>query len=141
MRRVLAAALMAIALCGGASTAGAQAPASGGYYSGGAYYVPDRPPTGGADPYWPTNNETAYYYGPYAVAPGFGPYLRLGGESGWNPNIGTTYNSYPPGDYYTDYGFPYLRVSYHDGPYVVRGYRGAPYPAVPYYGPVYPYWR
>ncbi len=135
MRRALVIAGIALAWLAWAQPAAAQAPAAGGYYSGGYYYVPD----GQATTYWPTNNETAYYYGPYAVAPGFGPYLHLGGESGWNPNIGTTYNSYPPGNYYTDYGLPYIAVP-----------RGVPY-AWPVYGvspygvsvcwPAYPFCR
>ena len=85
MRRVLLAAGIALALGSGVTAAAAQVP-NGGYYSGGVYYAPST----ASDPYWPTNSETAYDYGVYAVAPGFGPYLRLGGESGWNPNIGTT---------------------------------------------------
>src|SRR5205814_553919 len=105
MQRILLATVMGLALGGGVSTAAAQVP-NGGYYSGGFYYTPG---TSG-DPYWPTNSETAYDYGVYAVAPGYGPYLRLGGESGWNPNIGTTYNSYPGGSYYADYGLPYIRL-------------------------------
>ena len=117
MRRAMMALMAALTLSAGASVAAAQVP-SGGYYQDGFYYTPGT----SADTYWPTNNETAYNYGVYAYAPGFGPYLRLGGESGWNPNIGTTYNSYPPGNYYTDYGMPYFAVP-----------RGLPY-AWPVYG-------
>jgi hypothetical protein len=130
MQRVLVAVLLSLGLMFPAVSAAAQAP-SGGYYSGGYYYVPDSQAT----PYWPTNNETAYYYGPYAVAPGYGPYLQLGGESGWNPNIGTTYNSYPPGDYYTDYGLPYLAIARYPWPVVVVRV----YPVWPLYP--WPYWR
>jgi hypothetical protein len=133
MQRVLLAAVMALALGGGVSTAAAQVP-NGGYYSGGFYYAPG---TSG-DSYWPTNSETAYDYGVYAVAPGFGPYLRLGGESGWNPNIGTTYNSYPGGNYYTDYGLPYIRVGYPFG-YPLSGYRTWPAGSLGFCQPGYPY--
>jgi hypothetical protein len=132
MQRVLVALAIALTLGGWASGTAAQVP-SGGYYSGGAYYAPS------ADPYWPTNNETAYDYGVYAYAPGFGPYLRLGGESGWNPNIGTTYNSYPPGNYYTDYGLPYIGVP--SNPFLARYYRAWPGPTTAYCWPAYPFCR
>src|SRR6476661_4061788 len=135
MRRMILALALALLASSSASLASAQAP-SGGYYADGYYY----PPSGTTDPYWPTNNETAYQYGPYAVAPGFGPYLRLGGDSGWDPNIGTTYNSYPPGDYYSDYGFPTL-VSALPRPLVVRSYYGMPYAAYPCCPPAYVPWR
>jgi hypothetical protein len=131
MRSVFLAAAMALALGGGATTAAAQVP-SGGYYSGGIYYAPSAP----NDPYWPSNNETAYDYGVYAVAPGYGPYLRLGGESGWNPNIGSTYNSYPGGNYYTDYGLPY--ISYPLG-YFGAGYRVWPAGSLGFCRPGFPY--
>lgn len=78
--------------------AAAQLP-PGGYYADGAYYAPGEPPSP-----VPSQDETAYWRGVYAYAPGFGPYLRLGGESGWNPQLGSTYNAYPFGDYYSDYG-------------------------------------
>ena len=138
MRRLI----LALALAGGlgllAQPAAAQTGAScPGVYADGACYV------GGIDQattYWPTNNETAYNYGVYAVAPGFGPYLRLGGEGGWNPNIGSTYNSYPPGDYYTDYGFPTL-VTPLPRPFVVRTYYGVPYAAYPCCPPAFVPWR
>jgi hypothetical protein len=90
------------ALLGGLLLAPARAAAQlppGGYYAGGAYYAPAEP----AAPV-PSQDETAYWRGVYAYAPGFGPYLRLGGESGWNPLLGSTYNAYPFGDYYSDYG-------------------------------------
>jgi len=117
MRRLSLAAAIALALGSGVTAAAAQVP-DGGYYSGGFYYTPST----SSDPYWPTNRETAYDYGVYAVAPGYGPYLRLGGESGWNPNIGTTYNSYPGGNYYTDYGLPYISGGYPFG-FLGSGYR------------------
>jgi hypothetical protein len=122
----------------GVAPASAQVPA-GGYYHDGAYYVPEAGAAPAPTTYWPTNNETAYNYGPYAFAPGYGPYLRLGGEGGWNPNIGSTYNAYPPGDYYTDYGFPYYAVATR-GPFVVRSYYGVPY-AAGYYSRWYPFVR
>lgn len=116
-----------------AQTAHAQLP-PGGYYADGAYYAPAAP-----GPATPPQDETAYSYGVYAIAPGFGPYLRLGGESGWNPNIGSTYNAYPPGDYYSDYGLPppgpYF-YGYYDAPVIVGGGFGA-YVAPGYGG----YWR
>jgi hypothetical protein len=128
-------------VCGlGASTPSVQAQTDAtcpGVYADGACYVTG---TDQATPYWPTNNETAYNYGVYAVAPGFGPYLRLGGESGWNPNIGTTYNSYPPGDYYSDYGFPTLAAAL-PRPLVVRSYYGVPYAAYPCCPPAFVPWR
>src|SRR5579883_3630617 len=108
MRRFILSLAVACGLAALAQPAAAQTDAScPGVFTDGACYVGG---TNQATTYWPTNNETAYNYGPYAVAPGFGPYLRLGGESGWDPNIGTTYNSYPPGDYYSDYGLPYIAV-------------------------------
>jgi hypothetical protein len=115
---IFALAVGLLAASGAAPAAAQQQLPPGGYYTDGAYYAPATTP----DTYWPTNNETAYDYGVYAVAPGFGPYLRLGGEGGWNPNIGSTYNSYPPGNYYTDYGFPYIAVP--SLPYISRGYYG-----------------
>ena len=136
MRRAIVALAIVCLSSGWAAGAAAQVP-SGGYFSGGAYYVPDP----AASPYWPTNNETAYYYGPYAVAPGYGPYLRLGGESGWNPNIGTTYNAYPPGDYYTDYAPGYVRVAAYPPLFVAPVYRGWPVSAVPFCWPGYPFCR
>jgi hypothetical protein len=132
MQRVLLAAALAVALGGAGGAAEAQVP-GGGYYSGGFYYAPDT--SGG--PYWPTNNETAYDYGVYAVAPGYGPYLRLGGDSGWNPNIGTTYNSYPPGNYYTDYGLPYY--AFPSFPYWGAGRRVWPAGSLGFCQPGYPY--
>src|SRR5438045_5510583 len=91
MQKVILAVALACGLGAAAQPAAAQTGAScPGVYQDGACYVsstgqssPDQ-----ATPYWPTNNETAYNYGVYAVAPGYGPYLRLGGESGWNPKIG-----------------------------------------------------
>jgi len=137
VRRAFIAALAFLALGVAAPGAWAQ---EGGYYSDGAYYVPG---ASARDPqsstYWPTNNETAYYYGPYAFAPGYGPYLRVGGDSSWNPNIGTTHNAMPPGDYYTDYGFPYLAVPAAPLPFVLRTYRGLPYGFGPAYIPAYGY--
>ena len=136
MKVMLIAAAVGLASLAGATGTAAQTPTAGGYYSGGAYYVPD-----GATTYWPRNNETAYYYGPYAYAPGYGPYLQLGGESGWDPNIGSTYNSYPPGNYYTDYGLPSFGAGYYAVPQVVRVYRGWPAFGVPAFIPRYGYWR
>ena len=136
MRRILAAALTALGLVAAASPVAAQTPGPTGYYADGAYYVFDEPTV-----YWPQNNETAYYRGPYAYAPGFGPYLQLGGEGGWNPYIGSTYNSYPPGDYWSDYAFPYYRVSYYTPPLVRRTYFGLPFGELPYYLPGPVYWR
>src|SRR5579884_2160834 len=129
MRRAIMALAAALTLSAGASVAAAQVP-SGGYYQDGYYYAP-----GSSDTYYPSNNETAYDYGAYAFAPGYGPYLRLGGESGWDPNIGTTYNSYPPGNYYTDYGLPYLAIARYPWPVAVIRV----YPVWPLYP--WPYWR
>lgn len=138
MRRLILAVAVACGLGAAARPAAAQTGvACPGVYTDGACYVSSTDP---ATPYWPTNNETAYNYGVYAVAPGFGPYLRLGGESGWNPNLGTTYNSYPPGDYYTDYGFPTL-VTALPRPLVVRTYYGIPYAAYPCCPPAFVPWR
>jgi hypothetical protein len=134
MRKLLTAVALVVVLSASYGVAAAQTLPPGGYYADGAYYTDVAPTT-----YWPTNNETAYYYGPYAVAPGYGPYLRLGGEGGWNPQIGSTYNAYPPGNYYTDYGFPYYAAAF-PGPFVVRSYRGFPY-AAGYVNQLYPYWR
>src|SRR5829696_5451662 len=138
MRRLILAVTLAAAFAAAAHPAAAQTGAScPGVYADGACYVSGNDQT--ATIYWPRNNETAYDYGVYAVAPGFGPYLRLGGESGWNPNIGSTYNSYPPGDYYTDYGFPTL-VTPLPRPFVVRSYYGVPYAAYPCCPPAYVPW-
>ena len=63
-----------------------------------------------------------------------------GTDQSTNPNIGTTYNSYPPGDYYSDYGFPTL-VSALPRPLVVRSYYGVPYAAYPCCPPAYVPWR
>src|SRR5215207_9768554 len=111
MHRLILAAALACGIAAAAQPVAAQDVTCPGVYADGACYVGGG---GGerSDPYWPTNTETAYNYGVYAFAPGYGPYLRLGGESGWNPNIGTTYNSYPGGNYYTDYGLPYIRAGY-----------------------------
>ena len=139
MRRGILILALAAALGGTAQTAAAQTASCPGVFAGDACYV-----TGSGDqatPYWPTNSETSYYYGPYAIAPGYGPYLRLGGEGGWNPNLGSTYNSYPPGDYYSDYGFPYLAIAL-PRPLVVRTYYGFPYAAYPCCAPAfYPFGR
>jgi hypothetical protein len=116
MRRVSLATAIALALGSGVTAVAAQVP-SGGYYSGGFYYAPST----GTDPYWPTNNETAYDYGVYAVAPGFGPYLRLGG-----------------GNYYTDYGLPYIRGGFPFG-YPGAGYRTWPAGSLGFCRPGYPY--
>jgi hypothetical protein len=140
MRTLIVGVALACGLALGTVPAAAQTTATcQGAYVDGSCYVG----SGGGDSgstYWPTNNETAYNYGVYAVAPGYGPYLRLGGESGWDPNIGTTYNSYPPGDYYSDYGFPTL-VSPLPRPLVVRTYYGVPYAAYPYCAPAFVPWR
>jgi hypothetical protein len=133
----------AVALGLTAAPAAAQTPSSG-YYQDGYYYVPGGYVPDGATPYWPSNNETAYDYGVYAVAPGFGPYLRLGGEGGWNPNLGSTWNSYPPGDYWSDYGLPnpfYASLGYYAVPFWGRAYGYPLYRGSPFYGPGYGYWR
>ncbi len=132
MWRLIVAAAVATALGALAQPAAAQTATCMGVYQNGACYVAG----GNGDqngPYWPTNNETAYYYGPYAVAPGYGPYLQLGGDSGWNPNIGTTYNGLPPADFYGSNAFPYLAVSPFPPPVVVQSYYGIPYNAYPAY--------
>jgi hypothetical protein len=134
MRLAIVTLAAALALAAGVSPAAAQVP-SAGYYQDGFYYAPGATP----DTYWPSNNETAYDYGVYAYAPGYGPYLRLGGESGWNPNIGTTYNSYPPGNYYTDYGMPYLAVP-RVWPYAAPTYGVSRYGPV-FCWPAYPFCR
>ncbi|HLI27602.1 MAG TPA: hypothetical protein VKZ60_11050 [Chloroflexota bacterium] len=114
----------------GVPRAQAQLP-PGGYYADGAYYAPAE-----AAPPVPAQEETAYWRGVYAYAPGFGPYLRLGGESGWNPNRGSTYNAYPFGDYATDYGLPPL-LPYYIGPAAVIVVPLGSYGAGPRYWP----WR
>ena len=140
MRHTIVAIACALMAAGVARPAAAQNASCPGIYADGACYVAGGDGSPGGDPYWPTNTETAYTYGPYAFAPGYGPYLRLGGEGGWNPNIGSTYNSYPPGDYYSDYGFPYLGVRVAPSPLVVRSYYGFPYAAYPCCPPtVYPF--
>ena len=142
MRAMILAVGLALALAGTAAPVAAQSLGCPGIYQDGACYVAGGDASAAASPYWPTNTETAYSVGPYAYAPGYGPYLRLGGEGGWNPNIGSTWNSYPPGDYYTDYGFPYLAVATFPSPIVVRTYRGFPYAVYPCcYPTVYPYGR
>jgi hypothetical protein len=140
VRNLLFAAAIALVFAGVAQPAAAQNATCPGIYRDGACYVGTGESGPAADPYWPTNTETAYTVGPYAYAPGFGPYLRLGGEGGWNPNLGSTYNSYPPGDYYTDYGFPYAAVRIIPSPLVVRTYYGYPYAAYPCCNPtIYPF--
>ena len=142
MNRMILGAALALAVAAVAQPAAAQSPGCPGIYRDGACYVVAADSDASATPYWPVNTETAYYYGPYAFAPGYGPYLQLGGEGGWNPNIGSTWNSYPPGDYYTDYGFPYLAVRVAPSPLVVRTYRGYPYAIYPCcYPTVYPFGR
>src|SRR3954463_5585356 len=137
MRRFILAAAIACGLTTVALPAAAQSGAScPGVMTAGACYVSGTGQGTQSTPYWPTNNETAYDYGVYAFAPGFGPYLRLGGDSGWNPDIGTTYTSYPPGAYSSDYGFPTL-VSALPRPLVVRSYYGMPYAAYPCFPPAY----
>ena len=132
MRHLFAASVVLSCLLALASPASAQLPPGGTFGPDGNYYVP-----GGVAAPINTQDETAYYRGVYAVAPGFGPYLRLGGESGWNPNIGSTYNAYPAGDYYTDYGL-LSPFSGYDGltPGGVVSIRYGLYGAVPYR---YPY--
>ena len=126
MRRLLLSVLLAGASALLAAEAHAQLP-PGGYYADGAYYAPAEPATP-----VPSQDETAYWRGVYAYAPGFGPYLRLGGESSWNPGIGSTYNAYPAGDYFTDYGLPPLPPYYvlPAGLVVVRAW---PYGVAPMY--------
>ena len=140
MKHIILAVALVWGLGAAASPVAAQGASCPGVLVDGACYVDGG---GGerSDPYWPTNTETAYYYGPYAYAPGYGPYLRLGGESGWNPNIGSTYNSYPPGDYYSDDGFPPRAVGLLPRPLVVRSYYGVPYSVSPCCPPGYVYWR
>lgn len=136
----LALAVSMLALLAAARPAAAQNATCPGTFVDGACYVPGGG-AGAGDPYWPTNTETAYYYGPYAFAPGFGPYLRVGGEGGWNPNLGSTYNATLPGDYWSDYGFPYLAVRFIPSPLVVRTYWGVPYAVYPCCYPTWVPWR
>lgn len=139
MRRLVLIALLGMLLCAAAPSVAAQS--TGGYYADGYYYNTGSSVPPQSSPYWPTNTETAYDAGVYAYAPGFGPYLRLGGEGGWNPNLGSTFNAYPPGNYYTDYGAPYLAVpaAPYGLPYGLRTYRGYPVSFGPAWAPAYGY--
>ncbi len=119
-----------VAMASTGAPAAAQTATCPGAFVDGACYVSGADVTA-PSPYWPINSETSYYYGPYAFAPGYGPYLRLGGEGGWNPNLGSTYNAYPPGDYWSDYGVPSLAIRILPSPLQVRTYRGFPYAAFP----------
>ena len=130
MRGLVAAGVLGAVLAFASAPAHAQLP-EGGYFANGAYYAPGPAPTPAS-----SQDETAYARGVYAYAPGFGPYLRLGGESGWNPSLGSTYNAYPFGDYYSDYGLPspipYYAGWYGWAPYGAGAMRYGPYPWWPY---------